>query len=51
MAGLGAAIGVGIDALVRGNTLIYARSPPSAKVTLSPILGRGRTGALLAIGF
>ncbi len=48
--GVGAGIGVGIDALIRGHTVIYARSRSAARtVSFAPILGRGRKGALVSV--
>ena len=48
--GIGAGIGVGIDALIEGRHVIYARSN-SAKMTLAiaPILSRSRKGVLLSL--
>ena len=48
--GLGAAIGVGIDALIRRNPSIYRRGA-GARITLSPAVGRGARGAVLAISW
>lgn len=53
-AGLGAAVGVGLDALFRGDQVIFsrpARSSGSASLTLSPLLTRGSKGARLSLGF
>ncbi len=51
-AGLGAAVGVGLDALFRSNAVIYSRpGRASASLTLSPVLIRGGAGALLSLGF
>jgi len=50
--GLGAAIGVGVDALISGNQVIYARrGAPSARLTVRPQLTRERLGATVVIGF
>jgi hypothetical protein len=50
--GLGAAIGVGIDAAIRGNQLIFARpAAPARGVAVRPLLGRGRTGVQASITF
>lgn len=46
--GLGSAIGVGIDALIRRNPAIYRRGAAS-RMTLSPALMRGARGAVVAI--
>ena len=52
MAGLGAAIGAGLDAIFRGNQVIYSRpARTSARLKLSPLLARGRRGALLSLEF
>jgi hypothetical protein len=52
LAGLGAAVGVGIDAIFRREEVICARPARSAaSLTLSPILSRGRAGDLLSLGF
>jgi len=51
-AGLGAAIGVGIDAAIRSTQLIYARPGPAPRsVVLKPMFGRGRTGMTASIAF
>ena len=50
--GLGSAIGAGIDALVnRGGTLVYAAPRPPRRVTISPVLGKDRQGALVSVRF
>jgi hypothetical protein len=50
--GLGTAIGAGIDALVnRGGTLLYVSPRPIRRVTISPILGKDRQGALVSVRF
>lgn len=50
--GIGAAIGVGCDALVTTPQVIYVgRTSSGTAVRLSPIVGRGRTGARLTIRF
>jgi hypothetical protein len=53
LAGLGAAVGVGLDAIFRSNDVIYSRpAGTSVKLMLSPILTRGRrAGALVSLGF
>jgi hypothetical protein len=52
MGGLGAAVGVGIDAIFRGNEVIYSRpARTSASLKVSPLLARGRKGALLSVVF
>jgi hypothetical protein len=50
--GIGAGVGVGIDAMIAGNQVIYARrSASAARFGAKPILTRQRQGAMLAIGF
>ena len=50
--GLGSAIGAGIDALVnRGGKLLYASARPIRRVTISPVLGKDRQGALVSVRF
>jgi hypothetical protein len=48
---MGAGVGVGIDALIRGRRVIYSAAPTAKTVRLSPILGHDRKGAFVAIGF
>lgn len=48
--GLGAAIGVGVDALISGNQIIYARRGAAA-VRIRPLLTAQRHGAVVVIGF
>jgi hypothetical protein len=47
--GLGAGIGVGFDAMIEGDRVIYARAPGRFSVT--PIAGKGRGGVRVAWGF
>lgn len=49
--GLGAAIGVGIDALISGDHVIFASGGSNAKVTLRPILTPGRAGVRASLTF
>lgn len=51
-AGIGAGIGVGVDALIEGPRLIYAAAP-SRRTTfnIAPILGRSRKGVLLSLRY
>ena len=51
MAGMGAAAGVGIDALITGRQVIYRRPPSAGRVTVSPLMGNGRRGAAIAVKF
>ena len=46
LGGLGTAVGVGIDALIRRDAKIYQRG---AHATLSPVLTRGVRGALVSL--
>jgi hypothetical protein len=48
--GLGSAIGVGIDALIRRNPTIYRRGG-GTRITFSPTVARGARGAVLAISW
>jgi hypothetical protein len=51
-AGMGAGIGVGIDALIEGRRVIYAGSHQTkSNVSVSPILGRERKGVRLSMTF
>jgi hypothetical protein len=47
---MGAGIGVGLDALIRGPHVIFER-PRSARLGLAPIAGAGRRGVRLAVVF
>lgn len=50
--GLGAAVGVGTDALIRGRPVIYDKpAPGAAAVWLSPFLGRHQKGVQLSLRF
>lgn len=50
--GLGAGIGVGIDALIRGRQVIYDHQPAAAStVAIVPLLGAKRAGAMVALRF
>jgi len=49
-AGLGAGIGVGVDAMIAGLQDVYRR-PSSARLTLAPMLDRGQRGLLVAWRF
>jgi len=50
--GFGAAIGVGVDAMIRSNEVIYSRpAGVSTRLTLSPLVARGQKGALVSLGF
>lgn len=50
--GLGAAIGVGVDAMIRSNEVVFSRPPGvSTRLTVSPLLAASRKGLLLSVGF
>jgi hypothetical protein len=50
--GLGAGIGVGVDALFQGRQVIYVRpAAGTGGLTVSPIVTRGRAGARVAFRF
>lgn len=50
-AGLGAAAGVGIDALITRKQVIYRKSSRETRVSVSPLFGRGRRGAVVSVTF
>jgi hypothetical protein len=50
-AGLGAAAGVGIDALISGRQLIYQTPAPRSRASVSPVFGQGRRGAAVTVRF
>ncbi len=50
-AGLGAAAGVGIDALISGRQVIYQKPAGRSTVIVSPVFGHGRQGAAVAVKF
>jgi hypothetical protein len=50
--GLGAAIGVGVDALIRSERVIYARRAAAGRaVKIAPFVAAGRKGAAVSVGF
>ena len=49
-AGIGAAAGVGIDALISRRHVIYQK-PGRSKVSVSPVFGRGRRGGAVTVTF
>jgi hypothetical protein len=49
--GLGASIGVGIDALIRRESVIFHSATPRPQVTLLPMLTPTRQGILLSVRF
>jgi hypothetical protein len=50
-AGLGAAAGVGIDALISGRQVIYQKLDGRSRVSVSPVFGHGRQGAAVTVNF
>ena len=50
-AGLGAAVGVGIDALITRRHAIYERPSNSAVLSVAPILANGRRGMALVVRY
>jgi hypothetical protein len=48
--GLGAAIGAGIDALMVRNGGVQ-RQPRRRRIVISPLMAKGRRGALMTVGF
>jgi hypothetical protein len=47
-----AGIGVGVDALISGNRVVFSRpSSPSARLSAAPIVGPGRRGVRLTVGW
>jgi hypothetical protein len=51
-AGIGAAIGAGIDALVnKAGRVLYRSRQQTRSLTLSPLLGKDRQGALVSVRF
>lgn len=49
--GIGAAIGVGIDALITRQRVIYQRPATGSSVSVSPFIGRGRRGVAVSVRF
>jgi hypothetical protein len=52
-AGIGALAGLGIDALIHGNVVVYTAPAPGAHhmLTVAPMVARGRKGVRLTIAF
>lgn len=48
-AGIGAGIGVGIDALIEGQRVIYAASRPKTTVSITPTSRRSGRGVVLSV--
>jgi len=50
--GFGAAIGVGVDAMIRSNEVVFSRpAGVSTRLTVSPLFAASRKGLLLSVGF
>jgi hypothetical protein len=50
-AAVGAGVGIGVDALIRGRKTIYKASPGRARLHVSPVVGRDAGGVALALVF
>ena len=50
-AGMGAAAGVGIDALITHRQVIYRKTTGGKSVSVSPVFGQGRRGAAITVKF
>lgn len=51
IAALGAGIGIGVDALIRGRRTIYEAPRQSTQLRVAPILDRGARGVQVSVGF
>ena len=51
VAGIGAAAGVGIDALISRRQAIYQKPAGGSSVSVSPVFGHGRRGAAVTVKF
>jgi hypothetical protein len=51
LAGIGAAAGVVIDALISGRQVIYQKPAGRSRVSVSPVFGHGRRGAAVTVKF
>jgi hypothetical protein len=49
--GIGAAAGIGIDALISRQRVIYKKSAGATRVSVSPLFGRTRRGAAVSVTF
>jgi len=50
--GMGAGIGVGVDAMIRRTQVIYSKpTGSSARLTVSPVVARERKAVLVSVGF
>jgi hypothetical protein len=50
-AGMGAAAGAGIDALIKGKEVIYRRRSREGRLNVSPLLAHGRRGVSVTVTF
>ena len=50
-AALGAGIGIGVDALIRGRRTIYEAPRQSTQLRVAPILARGARGVQVSVDF
>jgi hypothetical protein len=50
-AGMGAAAGVGIDALISSRRVIYRKAVGQSGIQVAPIVGHGRRGAAVTVRF
>jgi hypothetical protein len=50
-ASLGAAVGVGIDALIARPKIVYEKAPSASRLRVSPIFGGRRRGVALQLNF
>jgi hypothetical protein len=48
---LGAGIGIGVDALIRGRKTIYEAPPGSASISATPLVGRRAGGLQFSVSF
>jgi hypothetical protein len=48
---IGAGIGIGVDALIRGRKTIYEAAPGSTQLNAAPIVARGAGGLRVSLSF
>lgn len=48
---IGAGIGIGIDALIRGRRTVYDAAPAGARIDAAPVIARGTAGLRVAVTF
>lgn len=48
---IGAGIGIGVDAIIRGRKTIYEAGPGSASITATPLVGRRAGGLQFSVSF